>query len=287
MKSHKHLFLRMLTYFFTGWFIFSSTIWAHASPVMPKTLGIASFQNNTSRKGLEESLTISLLTEILQSDKFCVIDRMHLDKILNEQSLSRTGIISHNTSIPMGSINGIQYLLTGTILEINPACHLEKNKNGLGISIFWELIDTESGNIILANTAVGFTEKAKSKKKDLTLSFSPADYNNALRNASHKIHEEIEQSMILPPLQAHVAGTSKGTIFIDAGHNKDVRPGQFFSVYAEDLLVQSPVTGEILGKQPRIIGKLRIDTVDAKYAAGTLLTGDMLLVKIGAKVMRL
>lgn len=287
MMRHKHLILRMLTYFIAGWFIFSTAIWAHASPIIPKTLGIASFQNNTSRKGLDQLLTMSLLTEILHSDKFYVIDRLHLDKILNEQSLSRTGIISQDTSIPMGSINGIQYLLTGTILDINPAAHAEKNKNGLGISVFWELIDTESGNIVLANTSTGFTEKLRTKKNDLSATYSPTDYNNAIRNVSHKIHEEIEKNIVLQPLQAHIAATNKGIIFIDVGSNKDVRPGQIFSIYAEDILLQSPVNGEVLGKQPRLIGRLRIDTVETKYSSGTLVSGDILLVKTGAKVMRL
>ena len=55
----------------------------------------------------KEILTDKILIKIIQTNRFNVIDRSHLDRIMEEQKLSMLGIIDEATAVEAGRIIGI------------------------------------------------------------------------------------------------------------------------------------------------------------------------------------
>jgi curli biogenesis system outer membrane secretion channel CsgG len=77
--------------------------------------------------------------------KINVIERKHLNKILEEQALGQTGLIDESTAIKVGNILGVHAILIGEVLDygkvITPVAKLD---------FFCRLVDVKSGKILFA-----------------------------------------------------------------------------------------------------------------------------------------
>jgi Curli production assembly/transport component CsgG. len=286
MKIQNYVFSRIFTCFFIGCFIFSFAGLSAAAP--QKNVGILVFKNLTTRHGLEQPLMSSLLSEISKNASLHIIDRINLDQILNEQGLSRTGIISKDSAVQMGRINGINYLLTGTILETNPALPTKHNMPMVGVSIFWEILDTTSGMVIFADTITGTANKVlvKGKDKQKTWMIPPTAYAEAVGDGSKKICAALDKKLNTPPLAAHIASIYGNTIYIDIGANRQVMAGQIFTVYKEGQPIRHPITGEVLGTQRKLVCRIMLNNIENKLASGVVIEGDLYNVRIGDHAVR-
>lgn len=82
-------------------------------------IGVADFTNDTSAGwwygGAGRDLSSMLTNELASTDKFRVVEREKLDKVLAEQDLGSSGRVSSRTAAKVGKITGAQYLVTGTV----------------------------------------------------------------------------------------------------------------------------------------------------------------------------
>ncbi|VAW84337.1 hypothetical protein MNBD_GAMMA16-705 [hydrothermal vent metagenome] len=98
----------------------------------------------------------TLTTELFNTGRFDVMERRLVNKIIEEQELSMTGMISDETAVELGAQLGVNAITTGTITDL-----------GNSYEINARVIDAESGavnsaaNIRIAKTAT--LEKLNSK----------------------------------------------------------------------------------------------------------------------------
>ena len=283
MKVQKQRFCHLAKYCFLVSVIMSFMTVSYASS--QKNLGIMGFQNTSGCRGIEKIMQTALLVELSKHNNFRIVDRGNLDKILNEQSLSRTGVIEKDSAVQMGRVSGINYLLTGSVLET--AAALPGKVPMVGVSVFWEIIDTTSGAVLSAATVTGTVNKILQQEKgNKSWRMPPAAYTKAAQNAAEKICESLEENLNMPMLSASVASIYGNSIYIDVGANKQVKPGQVFCVYQEGLPIHDPDNGEVLGRQQRVICRIIINNVEKKLASGTIVDGELSLVRVGSRVVR-
>lgn len=79
----------------------------------------------------------SLITSLTQSNAFALKERVLLKKILEEQSLSGTGIISKETAAEIGKLYGVEAIITGSITKWNRL-----------IQVNARLIGTKDGSVL-------------------------------------------------------------------------------------------------------------------------------------------
>jgi len=77
-----------------------------------------------------------LITRLFKTDKFNVIERQLLNKIITEQKLSLTGIIDPKSAKELGKILGVDAIVSGTIFDL-----------GKYIKINARMIATDSGEL--------------------------------------------------------------------------------------------------------------------------------------------
>ena len=73
-----------------------------------------------------------LVTSLVESGKFIVIERAELDEILKEQGLGQSGLVTPQSAAKVGQLLGIQRIITGSITEFGS----KKNKVGGGFGGF-------------------------------------------------------------------------------------------------------------------------------------------------------
>ncbi len=85
--------------------------------VSTETLAIPYFKNNTENSEyawLSEALADMLTTDIAATKKIWVVNRLDLKKVLDEQKLSLSGMVSDASMVNLGNLSGASLILTGS-----------------------------------------------------------------------------------------------------------------------------------------------------------------------------
>lgn len=268
--------------FFIG-FLFLFTTIGYAA--QPKSVGVLTFKNLSGQRGLEQLITDSLVAELSKNPKLKVIDRDDLTAILNEQGLSRMGLLAKDNAAQLGRISGINYIVTGSISDshITDQLNVAADKAKVNIIVFWKILDTTSGSVVFADTTNGIVNKVRGKdkkgKKILKVEFS--EYTKSAKDVSKKIGDILDKNLNEVPIPVHIASIDGNVVYIDAGSNKQVIPGQVFMVYKDGKAVCNPETGEVLGVQHKLVCQITITSVENKMSLGTVTSGDIGNLKIG------
>ena len=59
-----------------------------------------------------------LITSLINSNRFKVIERAQLDKVLQEQALSQTGALETETAVVVGKIMGLDAVVVGSVSKL-------------------------------------------------------------------------------------------------------------------------------------------------------------------------
>ncbi|RLB92041.1 MAG: hypothetical protein DRH26_07085, partial [Deltaproteobacteria bacterium] len=185
----------------------------------------------------------NLIDNLINQNRFRIVERDKLDIILNEQKLSRTKLIDKSTALKLGRLVAAQSIIAGSIIE-----------TGTGIEIVARLIDTETSEVLAA-------EDVYDEVKDLPALKSLAE------GMSVKFHRDF-------PLMEGLILQKKGKyIFTDLGQGS-VKIQRRLIVYREEP-VKHPVTGKIIGSDNQIIGRARVTQVMPEMSKAELLdAGD-------------
>jgi curli biogenesis system outer membrane secretion channel CsgG len=124
-------------------------------------IAIIEFENQTDWWGnrLGTGVQNMLVTELVKSGKWRVVEREKLNSVMKEQSLSLSGAVSSDTLVKIGKILGVKYFLTGSITQFDIKSsgfsfgvgRVGKTKKKVALDA--RLVNTESGEIEWADTA--------------------------------------------------------------------------------------------------------------------------------------
>jgi TolB-like protein len=125
----------------------SRQIVAKVSAKQKTTIAVVEFADLGGRvTNFGKFLAEELITRLHETEKFKVIERQLLNKIINEQKLSLTGVIDPNSAKKLGSLLGVDAIVSGSISDL-----------GKSLRINARMISTETGEIF----AVASTEVLK------------------------------------------------------------------------------------------------------------------------------
>ncbi len=222
-------------------------------------LAILPFENKGASRDLGDIVLDKMITALVNKERFKILERAQLEKILEEQQLGQTGIIDVSTAARIGKGIGVDAMILGSVAVA---------QNG-SVSIDARVIDTESAKIIVAQDAYSRSTSVQSVKE-------------ATQDLANKITGN------LPLLQGFVIQTpGNGQVMLDIGRTAGLRKGMKCIVYKEGKEIKHPVTGEVLGKETSILATIIIDEVYDKYALarvsgqtrGSISVGDRFITK--------
>lgn len=197
-------------------------------------------KGNLTEVGLsfQDNLTHSLVNR----NRFRVVERDLLERILEEQKLSQTKLIERSTALSVGRLTAAQSIITGSIVETRQ-----------GIEVVARMIDTETSEIVV-------TEDVYDEEKDLGVIRSLA------QGMAVKFHREF------PLVGGTVIKTGDKYIFTDLGQDK-IKLQRRLIVYREEQ-VRHPVTGKLLGADTAILGRARVTQVSPEMSKSELTSGE-------------
>ncbi len=106
------------------------------------TIGVVELeqQNDIGLENAGKIIAEIIVADLVTINKYDVLERVLLAKVVQEQTLGLTGIINSDTAPKIGELYGVQGIVTGSFMKV-----------GKNISISARLINTETGKIISAS----------------------------------------------------------------------------------------------------------------------------------------
>jgi len=135
------------------------------------SVGVAEFTNDTTASwwysDVGRDLASMLTNELASTEKFKVVERAKLGKVLEEQDLAEAGRISKKTGAKIGKLTGAQYLVYATVsaFDTNTAgtgggigfrgISIGGKKEEAYLAVDLRVVDTTTGEIEFTRTVEG------------------------------------------------------------------------------------------------------------------------------------
>jgi curli biogenesis system outer membrane secretion channel CsgG len=296
-------FLIIVTFFLLAVFCIQAI--AQDLSGLKKRIAVINFEDRSGYgHNIGRGVADMLVTSLVESDRFIVIERAELDELLKEQGLGLSGVVTPQSAAKVGQLLGVQMIVTGSITEFGS----KKNKVGGGLGGFnigvstttarvtvdLRLINVETGEIMMAKMAEG---EDSSTGLD-NVGVSDIDFHNsktwdntqlgkASRIAINQCVDYVSGEMKGIPWSGKIIKASGATIYMKPGSKGGVQPGMVFSVYRPGEELIDPDTGISLGSEESKIGEIQFtaDIGDGKAGkaivkSGTgFQTGDLIKIK--------
>ena len=269
--------------------IFSFDAYSQTEMSLKRKVAIGRFSNETQyaksvfydkdNDPMGKQASDILSAKLASSDKFLLLERQDLDKILNE--LNTSGTISQNI--------GADYLIIGSLTEygrknVGDSKVFSNSKTQIveaAVSI--RIVDVTTGLTIFGGEAKG--EASTENKKVMGLGKS-ADFDatlsdKAISAAINKLVETIILKCTDKPWRAYILSSEDGSYIISGGASQGISNGNTFAVIKKGKKVTNPQTGikiELPGKE---VAKIKIDmtlgdTPQAEISIASIIEGSII-----------
>ncbi len=265
-----------------------------ASAQLKKRIAISRFEDRsgTGWHGLGSGVADMLATALVKTGKFGVIERQELDRIIAEQKLGESGLVTAQTAPKVGQLLGAELFVLGAVTE----CGTKESNIGGGISVFGGGLKTKKARTVvdirLVNTSTGEiiaseAEEGTESTTGVAVRYENMDFNNqdswdntdigkATREAVNKTVELIAANMEKIPWSGKIIKVnSDGTVLMKPGSEGNVKAGMEFFVLRKGEEIKDPDTGLSLGSEESKVGKIKAteDMLNGKAMKATILDG--------------
>jgi curli biogenesis system outer membrane secretion channel CsgG len=263
-----------------------------ASAQPKKRIAVSRFNDGAHYHGCGTGIADMLATALVKSGKFIVIERQDLDKVLDEQRLGASGVITAETAPAMGKVLGVDMVVVGSVSELGT----KKSDIGGGASLFGvgisskgaravvdiRLINTTTGQIMAAESEEG-TESSigfHGRYEDINFSdmnaWDDTDLGKAAREAINKCVDLIAENMESIPWSGRILKVNAdGTVLIKPGSEGNVNVGDEFDIFQTGEEIKDPDTGLSMGSEETKVAHIKITAqmLNGKAAKATVVSG--------------
>ena len=270
------------------------------SVVVDKFTSLGSFTAVYSDWDVGGGLAAMLMTALSQSERFVVIERSNVDRVIFEQQMKANKAVTADSGPQLGQVLGAQFVVIGSVTEFG----LQDKGGGVNIGFLGmgnsplggllglrstegavamdlRIVDTSTSQVVqtikvkevISSTSV----KAETSYRGMSMGgdrFKNTPLGEATRSAISKAVAEIVAVASRQPWQALVVDFDGKEMAINAGTVSGVKTGDRFAVERITNRLTDPATGEVLSIRRKTLGTLVIDSVEQKVAFGAFTASE-------------
>ncbi|MFA5857523.1 MAG: CsgG/HfaB family protein [Elusimicrobiota bacterium] len=242
-----------------------------------------------------------LVTDLVKSGKFSMIEREQLQKVMAEQQLGVSGAVNENTAAQLGKILGVDYIIVGRITQF------AVESNDISIPYVGRVqnnvaqcaIDARVVSVKTAEILTAIDGQGKETKTGLSVwlsgvphfSFGSNDFHKSILGKATrtavtdfvaKLTAQVGGDGTIKPQQptdvttgaieevnevlAKVADIEENIVTLNAGLDSGVKKDMVFMIRRITKVVTDPDTGEEIKKVYSTIGEVKVTEVGKKSA---------------------
>jgi len=262
---------------------------------VPPRVAVASFENRSSFEGqwkLGPGMADLLVSELVASRNFVVLERGSLDKVVDEIARQSHRLFRQEGRVDEGRLDNAHYLIRGVITDFSQSSggalwlglrHLLIGSGGYTarVGLTLTIVDIESGRIIdsvqCAGKARAGDAYAKGSYKGIQFggrSFFQTPLGIATSAAIRQGLRGIVRKMpriTWTPMIAEVEGTR---IILNGGRERGLNAGDGYQVRGQGTPVTDPLTGDVLDVMPgTVVGTVRIMEIREQVSVAEVVSG--------------
>lgn len=259
------------------------------APMGPKKLiAVAEFENKTNWAGqanLGVGMADQLITALMNTDRFMVLERESIEAVLREQDFAASGRTTQEGGAGIGKISRAQILVQGAVTEFEQSASsgaggisirgfsFSASESKAHVAVDLRIYDTTTGQIIASKACKG-TAKASGGSFGYSggdfgfaaggTAQTPLDY--AVRDAIYQAVYFIILELQKIPWSGRVAMIKDDNIYINCGRTAGICIEDQFSVWKPGEPIIDPETGLNLGSENTQVGKIEVVGVEEKFS---------------------
>ena len=242
-----------------------------AQGVVSKPIVAVEKIDDLANSGQAAAFSTMIQSAIESTNKFRVIERARLDKLVGEQARAKSGLVTSRRPGKVGGFEGADFLIYGSITTLSLVRKSDfgssilsgmlSNNNGgktcsggqATLSIDIKITDADSGEVRY-NRRIDETQKLAVTCDTQNPSVDAAAL---LRSAADKVATGLVTTIY--PIQI-AAVQADGVIVLNYGEGA-VRVGDLMSIFTKGQVIRDPATGEVIANDEQRLGGLRITDV--------------------------
>jgi len=267
----------------------------HGGRSIKPVVAVTDFENRANFPGqwnLGRGMADLLTTELLASEEVTVLERRHLDDVVQEIVRQGGTLFRHEGKVEPGRLKNAKFLVRGVVTDFTLTSESSGwfgiksfRAHGHGtrarVAIAVQVSDVETGEILSAvktdSTVSAGGLSASYDYNDIAFggdSFFRTPLGKATESAMRKAVRKILRDLPTQYWRPRVAEAGPDTVIINGGENVRLREGEVFVVREPGRAVTDPVTGNVLETVPgRVIGKIQVSQVRPLSAHAVILDG--------------
>lgn len=265
----------------------SASVWA-------ARVAVVDFDNKTPHGDwrIGQGAADMLSTQLVKKTKFQIYERDKLASILQEQDFGTSGRIDPSSAPQLGKILGVQYIVTGAVTEYGDSSQggygkgVGLGKKGYHAAVDIRIVNVETGEIVFADTGEGDESSLSVSFKGIGggEKFNDKKATEAMRKAINSVADKIARAKLSG--SASGGGSASATdgiliadvdgkaVMLNKGANAGLAAGDTVVVKRKGKVIKDPATGKVLKVKYDNIGKIKLTSVEAGYAEGTVVSGS-------------
>jgi len=234
-----------------------------------RRIGVVDFENKSKYANARLGTAASdiLITELAKTNRFVVVERDKLDKILEEQGLQASGVIDPRTAVKVGQVLGLEAIVTGAVSEFGVKTGgseyllAQTKRQTAEAAVDIRMVDVQTGQVIYADSGRGIAKSSKGSVLGLGTrgGYDETLEGKALREAVVQFTDNIISQVSKKPWSCRIAGISGDSIYLNAGPTMGIEKGQEMDCYHLGKEIRDPTTGLVLGHEEKLIGRVRVE----------------------------
>jgi hypothetical protein len=223
-----------------------------------------------------------LTTELFKTGAFIMVERDRLKQVLGEQALGQTGVVSAETAAQAGKVLGLNALVTGSISQFGVSTGgadygvYKQKVQTAKCTVDVRVVDASTGQLLFADSGKGEFER---KAQEVLGLGTRAGYDEtlgqeALRSAITKFMDNLVQKLQSVEWSGAVAMVSGTDVYINAGRDVGLNPGDILMVQTLGQEIVDPQTKVVLGRtRGSVKGELLVTEIDEKFTISKVRSG--------------
>lgn len=241
------------------------------------------------------TLTEMLTTTLINTGRFVVLERQQMQAVIAEQDLNAAGRVNKETGAAQGRIIGAQAMITGDItgysytqqalggsaLNVIKGLKVGASRVTAAVIVDLRMVDAATGEVLAsakgsgnASTTGVATDVTKDDQQINATGSWSTPLGQASRAAITKVVEQLVAGLPAPKWSAKIVDVRDGVVYLNAGADGGVSPGQVLAVYEVQPALIDPDTGKNLGAPDKLLGEIQVETVQAGFSTAKMLTGS-------------
>lgn len=217
-----------------------------------------------------------LITELVRSGRFGVVERERLDLVLAEQKLQTDGLTDvTTTALALGKVLNAELVVFGLVTSATEQ-KVDKFSYDLmrsDVAVDVRAVNAATGQIVVSETARGSAEAKVITTASGTIVSGPTNYDALYVDAARAALDRVALRLAAAfPLVGIVAQADGAQLYLDAGAARGVEVGDTFVVFRRGKEIVHPTTRRRLGWEKTIVAAVRVTSAEADLSIAQVVT---------------